>query len=79
MGKGFNIGYYFCSSGEYNTTTGVPTVSNPDANILYLVPSISNDNEINIYNYKNNSWVLFNTVFLEPENFVVDDTLSNSG
>lgn len=60
-----NMSYYYCSSGEYNSSTGVPTIESPDINTFYIAPVINNTGVYNIYIYKNNSWVLFHTCTLD--------------
>ena len=73
-----SITYHFCVSGEYNTTSGVPTVTNPDSNTFYFVPAVSGNGLFNVYIYKNN-WVLFTSTELDLSNMPVDDSLSESG
>ena len=34
---------YICKTGEYNPTTGVPTVSEPSTKTIYLVPTGKSD------------------------------------
>lgn len=73
-----NMAYYFCGSGEYNTSTGVPTVSSPDGNTFYFAPAVSGG-LFNVYVYKNSAWVLFTLVELDLSNAPVDNTLSIVG
>ena len=49
-----SMSYYCCSSGEYNSSTGVPTISSPDANTFYITPAINSNGVYNMYIYKNN-------------------------
>jgi len=53
--------YHICSSSEYSSVTGLPIVSNPVPNRLYLVPinEGSGNNHYNEYYYKNGNWELF--------------------
>lgn len=73
-----NMAYYFCGSGEYNTSTGVPTVSSPDGNTFYFAPAVSGG-LFNVYVYKNSAWTLFTSVELDLSNAPVDNTLSIAG
>lgn len=73
-----SITYHFCVSGEYNTTSGVPTVSNPNGNTFYFAPVV-NGGLFNVYIYKNNSWTLFTSVELDLSNMPIDDELSTAG
>ena len=57
---GFDGGdlFYICASGEYDTTTGVPTIQNPSTKKLYLVPN-QNGSSPNLFIewiYSNNAW-----------------------
>ena len=53
--------YHICSSSEYSSVTGLPTITNPAANRLYLVPvsESASNNHYNEYYYKNGNWELF--------------------
>lgn len=53
--------YHFCLSGEYNPSTGVPTVQNPDGAVLYAVPSGST---FNLFCYRESAWHLFQNASL---------------
>lgn len=49
---------HICASGEYDPQTGIPTISNPSSNIIYLVPNndgSTNDSYIE-YMYLSNQW-----------------------
>lgn len=49
---------HICTSGEYNQITGIPTVSIPNRNTLYLVPTSSSaqGNLFDEWVYANNNW-----------------------
>ncbi len=48
---------HICSNSEYNHETGVPTVSNPDADVLYLVPNSGSGTDIYAeWIYANDAW-----------------------
>lgn len=53
--------YHFCIPGEYNPSTGIPTVQDPDSSILYAVPAGST---FNLFCYRDNSWSLFQNASL---------------
>lgn len=67
-----NITYYYCSTNEYNSQTGVPTIASPQVDTLYIVPG-SGDDIFNVYVYKNNNWELFKStsVITDMENILV--------
>lgn len=37
--------FHICLNGEYDVSTGVPTITNPDENIFYLVPNSGSGND----------------------------------
>ena len=48
---------HICLSSEYNHETGVPTISSPDADTLYLVPNSGSGTDIYTeWIYANNAW-----------------------
>lgn len=52
---------HICSQDEYNSETGIPTISNPDATTLYLVPNGGEDsnNMVDEWIYVNEHWEKF--------------------
>lgn len=52
---------HICSSDEYDHTTDIPTVTNPEENIFYLVPNLDpNTGDMFVeYVYVNDNWELF--------------------
>lgn len=51
---------HICSQEEYNSTTKVPTVEDPEENIFYLVPSGENTNDLfEEWIYVDNKWEHF--------------------
>lgn len=60
-----NFQYYYCSDGEYNSSTGVPTISSPAADTFYITPAVSGNNVFNVYIYKNKAWVLFKSASVD--------------
>ena len=71
-----DMSYHYCSTGEYDTTTGVPTIASPDPETFYLAPSVSSASDFNAYYYKDNEWVLFTTVELDLTTIPTDKTLT---
>ena len=45
-GTGGGLSMHFCTAGEYNQITGVPTIANPSETTFYLVPTGSGDNDL---------------------------------
>lgn len=65
---------HVCTSGEYDTTTRVPTIQDPDANTIYLVPasdSQTGDLFIEWY-YTNNAWEQFGRAKVDISGLVSD-------
>lgn len=72
-----SMSYYFCSSGEYNASTGVPNVTSPNSTTFYIAPAVGSGNgAFNVYIYKNNVWVLFKSLTLDMTNMPIDDSLT---
>ena len=71
-----DMSYHYCSTGEYDTTSGVPTIASPDPETFYLAPSVSSASDFNAYYYKDNEWVLFTTVELDLTTIPTDKTLT---
>lgn len=64
---GTGISVHICSAAEYDSTTRVPTVQNPDTNTFYLVPAengASPDMFVE-WIYTNNAWELFGSARVE--------------
>lgn len=60
-GDGGGVSYTILTSGQYDSNTGMPTINNPDPNIIYLVPQNSPDNQDGYVEwfYINNGWEKF--------------------
>lgn len=56
------LGYYFCSEGEYDPATGVPTVQDPSIACLYATPGTGST--FNLYQWKNNAYAFFKNMSL---------------
>ena len=52
---------YICNSNEYDNQTLIPTISQPEANIFYLVPSNNNSTDylFDAWIYSNEQWERF--------------------
>lgn len=71
---GEGITYHVCSSGEYNASTGEPTIQSPQENIIYLVPSQDSDNP-NLFTewiYVNSAWEMFGAPSIDLSNYLTD-------
>ena len=59
-GSGGGLSIHYCTDGEYNQITGVPTIENPSETTFYLVPTGKGDN--NLYDewvYADGKWEHF--------------------
>ena len=61
------VATHICSSSEYNATTRIPTVQNPEENIFYLVPAENGTSPDMFVEwiYANNAWERFGNVTLD--------------
>ena len=50
---------HICVDGEYNPLSGMPTISNPETDIFYLVPSGSGNNVYDEWVYTGSGWEQF--------------------
>lgn len=69
-GEGARV--HICSPSEYNPTTGVPTVADPEENTFYLVPS-TNPETTDMYVewiYVGTSWEQFGVTSIDLTNYV---------
>lgn len=71
--------YYLCGQGEYDPSTGEPTVANPDTSHIYLTPT-SGDN-LYMYAYINNDFVFLGTTEIDLDGYATtaDVTAAVSG
>ena len=56
---------HICSSQEYDSNTGVPTVANPDGSTFYLVPGGDSPNLYIEWVYINNAWEQFGSATID--------------
>jgi len=68
---GTSVAIHICSSSEYNLS-GVPTVSNPDANTFYLVPTgdQAGTDMFTEWVYVDGEWELFGSARVDLSNYV---------
>ena len=59
IGSVSSFEYYLCGNGEYDPQTGVPTVQNPDAEHIYLVPTSGSN--LNMYAYISGGFTFLGT------------------
>lgn len=74
---GLGITCHVCASDEYDHTTFVPTIEDPDEGVVYLTPSGNTPtNSFNEYFYVDDSWELFGsaTIAMEQVNWNETDT-----
>ena len=70
---------YVCGNGEYNPTTGQPTIQNPDTSTFYLVPSSGSAPDIfTEWIYVNNAWELFGSGKVDLSNYVTQSDLQTA-
>ena len=67
--------YYLCGSGEYDAQ-GVPTVTNPDTNHIYLVPT--DGTNLNMYAYINGAFTFLGTTEMDLNGYVTDGDLETA-
>lgn len=72
------ISFHICLEGEYNPTTGMPTISNPDEGTFYLVPSGTAPNLFTEWIYANHAWEVFGSSAIDLSNYVTIDGLDDA-
>ena len=67
-----HISFHVCTSGEYDSSTRVPTIQNPDPDVFYLVPAEdgSSPDLFVEWIYTNNSWEMFGSATVDLSNYV---------
>lgn len=65
-----NLKHHICSAAEYDSTTKVPTIQNPDVNMLYLVPGGTGSNLYVEWWYPNGAWEQLGQATLDLTNYV---------
>lgn len=75
--------FHICVSGEYDPTTRVPTIQNPQGDVFYLVPSASatSPDMFTEWIWTNNAWEMFGSATIDLSNYVqfsdIDSSLSD--
>lgn len=65
-----DIPIHICGEGEYDPTTGEPTITDPEENTFYLVPTGSGDNDLfNEWIYIDGSWELFGSGTIDLDDY----------
>lgn len=78
------LNIHICTSSEYDPTTRIPTISNPDPDTIYLVPgeSPSSPDLYVEWIYTNNAWEMFGSATIDLTNYVqfsdIDSSLSDT-
>ena len=65
------VSMYICGENEYDKTSGLPIITNPQENTIYLVPALDTEdnNTFTEYYYKNDSWELLGSSGAVTMNF----------
>lgn len=75
--------FHICVSGEYDPSTRVPTIQNPQGDVFYLVPSASatSPDMFTEWIWTNNAWEMFGSATIDLSNYVqfsdIDSSLSD--
>ena len=66
---------HICTAQEYNSETGVPTVSNPDAKTFYLVPGGDAPNLYVEWIFTNSRWEQFGSATIDLSNYATKNEI----
>ena len=74
-GPGLNV--HICSSSEYDPVTRVPTVQNPEEDVLYLVPAetVKTSDMFAEWAWVNNQWELFGSAAVDLSGYALKSEL----
>ena len=75
VGEIIRFEYYLCGSGEYDAQ-GVPTVTNPDTNHIYLVPTTGTN--LNMYAYISGAFTFLGTTEMDLTGYVTEGDLEDA-
>lgn len=75
IGSVSSFEYYLCGNGEYDPQTGVPTVQNPDAEHIYLVPTSGTN--LNMYAYIGGSFTFLGTTEVDLSSYAKSADLAD--
>ena len=75
---GGGVAIHICSSSEYDHTTGVPTIQNPEENTFYLVPSSESATHDMFVEwvYVNNAWEMFGSASIDLSQYATKTELN---
>ena len=73
-----NYSMHICTSGEYDPTTYVPTIQNPDPTTFYLVPDGSGNDAFTEWIYVNNAWEIFGTAKVDLSDYVTTSAMETA-
>lgn len=73
-----NFSFHICTSAEYDPTTYVPTIQNPDPTTFYLVPDGSGNDVFTEWIYVNNAWEIFGTAKVDLSNYVTTSAMETA-
>lgn len=71
------LNIHICTSSEYNPSTGMPTIANPDQYTFYLVPGGDSPNLYIEWIYVNNAWEQFGSATIDLEGYARTEDLAN--
>lgn len=72
-----SIPIHICTAQEYNSTTGIPTIVDPDPNMFYLVPGGNASNLYAEWIYVNNAWEKFGSATIDLSNYATLSDLND--
>lgn len=65
-----DVPIHICGEGEYDPTTGEPTIADPEENMFYLVPADNGDNDLfNEWIYIDDEWEMFGTGTIDLDDY----------
>ena len=77
---GSGVAVHICTSDEYDATTRVPTIQNPEENIFYLVPAEDGEthNMFVEWIYTGNEWEIFGNTSIDLSDYVKNTDYATS-
>ena len=73
-----NFDIHICANGEYNSSTHVPTISDPDIHTFYLVPNGSENDLYDEWIYINNAWEKFGSARIDLSDYVTTSAMNTA-
>ena len=72
-----NLAFHICTNGEYNPSTGVPTIVNPDPDTFYLVADNNATSDIFVeWVYVGGAWEIFGSARLDLSDYALVSDLT---